>query len=98
MMDRTRALFESLNRDPSEYPLFHRVYQVLCFAPSSKHAQENEIKDLAWDALDYLQQDGKWQTQSTTGATMMRYDGRMLAVHEHDGDNFAYDHTFTVNQ
>lgn len=92
----TEEFFRQLNRDPAEYPLFHRVYQVLCFAPSSKHARENEVKDLAWDALDYLRQEGHWETSSTTGHTSLWYNGRTLMVHEHDGDGFTYDHTFSV--
>lgn len=94
----TEELFKDLNRDPAEYPLFHRVFQVLSFAPSSKHAGENEVKDLAWDALDYLRQDGRWETSSTTGETKLSYDGRTLQVHEHDGHGFTYAHTFTVKQ
>lgn len=94
-----RSLYDRLNRDPEDYPLFERIWQVLSLAPSSKFADEEVLVSLASDAFDYLQADGKWMTTSSTGSTEMFYDGRNLKVAESDdldGD-FQYQHTFTVH-
>lgn len=91
-----RSLYDRLNRDPADYPLFERIWQVLSFAPSSKHSDEEELVSLACDAFDYLQANGQWQTMSNTGRTQLFWDGNMLKVQEDDDRNFEYLHTFTV--
>jgi hypothetical protein len=91
-----RSLYDRLQRDPQDYPLFERIWQVLSFAPSSKHAEEEELVSLASDAFDYLQADGQWQTTSTTGRTQLFWDGTTLQVTEDDHRNFEYQHTFSV--
>jgi len=91
-----KNLYDSLNRDPQDYPLFERIWQVLTFAPSCRHADEERLTSLAADAFDYLQAGGEWQTNSTTGTTKLRFDGQKLYVQEDDGREFTYEHTFTV--
>jgi hypothetical protein len=90
-------LYDRLERDPQGFPLFQRIWQVLTFAPSARHADEEEMVSLACDAFDYLQADGQWQTASPTGKTALRLDGRKLHVTEDDDRDFRYDHTFTVH-
>lgn len=92
-----RSLYDRLNRDPNDYPLFERIWQVLNFAPSSKHADEEELVSLAGDAFDYLQADGQWFTASPNGRTELHYDGKTLKVKEDDDRKFEYHHTFTVH-
>ncbi|HWI64470.1 MAG TPA: hypothetical protein VNT75_21780 [Symbiobacteriaceae bacterium] len=91
-----RDLYDRLHRDPEDYPLFERIWQVLTFAPSSKHAGEEELVSLACDAFDYLQATGQWQTASTSGRTELAWDGRNLKVTEDDDRSYQYHHTFTV--
>lgn len=91
-----RSLYDRLHRDPEDYPLFERIWQVLTFAPSSKHADEEEMVSLACDAFDYLQANGQWQTASTTGKTELFWDGRSLRVREDDDRNYQYHHTFSL--
>ncbi|MDF2628548.1 MAG: hypothetical protein K0R39_2379 [Symbiobacteriaceae bacterium] len=91
-----RSLYDRLQRDPDDYPLFERIWQVLTFAPSSKHADEEVMVSLACDAFDYLQASGAWQTASQTGTTQLHWNGRTLRVKENDGREFHYEHTFTV--
>jgi hypothetical protein len=93
-----RSLYDRLERDPDDYPLFERIWQVLTFAPSSKHVSEEELTSLACDAFDYLQAGGAWQTASQTGITQLQWDGRTLRVKENDGREFYYEHTFTVTE
>jgi len=50
-----KRLYDSLNRDPDDYPLFEQIWQVLTFAPSCRHADEEELVSLTVDAFDYLQ-------------------------------------------
>ena len=38
-----KRLYDSLNRDPDDYPLFEQIWQVLTFAPSCRHADEEEL-------------------------------------------------------
>lgn len=92
-----RSLYDRLHRDPEGYPLFERIWQVLTFAPSSKHTDEEEMVSLACDAFDYLQKDGKWFTSSETGKTELFFDGQQLKVREDDDRKFSYEHTFTVH-
>ncbi|HYF93627.1 MAG TPA: hypothetical protein VD969_15545 [Symbiobacteriaceae bacterium] len=91
-----RSLYDRLHRDPQDYPLFERIWQVLTFAPSSKHSDEEEMVSLACDAFDYLQATGQWQTASPTGRTQLTWDGHLLKVTEDDDRNFQYHHTFSV--
>lgn len=91
-----RSLYDRLERDPDDYPLFERIWQVLTFAPSSKHVSEEELTSLACDAFDYLQASGAWQTASQTGTTQLLWDGRTLRVKENDRREFHYEHSFTV--
>ena len=91
-----RSLYDRLERDPKDFPLFERIWQVLTFAPSSKHSDEEELVSLACDAFDYLQASGEWQTMSTTGRTQLFWDGRRLQVKEDDDRSYQYEHTFTV--
>jgi hypothetical protein len=93
-----KQLYSSLNRDPEDYPLFDQIWQVLTFAPSCRHADEERLASLAADAFDYLQAGGEWQTTSTTGTTRLRYDGRRLRVEEDDGRDYYYQNTFTIGQ
>jgi hypothetical protein len=92
-----RDLYDRLHRDPQQFPLFERVWQVLTFAPSSKHANEEEMVSLSCDALDYLQANGQWTTSSETGRTELFWDGKRLRVKEDDDRTFEYEHTFTVH-
>jgi hypothetical protein len=92
-----RSLYDRLHREPDDFPLFERIWQVLSFAPSSKHVNEEEMVSLAGDAFDYLKTDGKWQTASTTGRTELFWDGQTLKVNEDDDRNYQYQHTFTVH-
>lgn len=89
-------LFDQLHRDEEQRELFRRVYQVLAFAPSSRHAGEEELVSLAADALDYLVADGKWKTASTTGKTKLRLHGGELTVTEDDDRTYHYQRTFHV--
>jgi hypothetical protein len=91
-----RNLYERLHRDPDHYPLFERIWEVLTFAPSSKHSDDESMVSLAGDAFDYLQKDGQWLTASPTGKTELYWDGKMLRVKENDDRNFEYHHSFTV--
>lgn len=91
-----RSLYDRLHRDPADYPLFERVWQVLTFAPSSRHCDEEELVSLAADAFDYLQANGRWQTSSPTGRTELYWDGKVLNVREDDDRDYQYHHTFTV--
>lgn len=91
-----RSLYDRLERDPKDYPLFERIWQVLNFAPSSRHADEESMVSLAADAFDYLQADGAWTTSSPTGRTELHWDGKKLKVLENDDRDFTYEHTFTV--
>lgn len=91
-----RSLFDKLHRDPSEYPLFERVWQVLSFAPSSRHYDEEEMVSQAVDALDYLQAEGRWQTATSTGTTELAWDGQVLHVREEDHLNQEYSRQFPI--
>lgn len=92
-----RSLYDRLQRNPKDFPLFERIYQVLTFAPSSRHAEEDELVSLACDAFDYLQANGQWQSASETGRTQLHWDGKSLRVQEDDDRAFQYQHTFTVH-
>jgi hypothetical protein len=91
-----RSLYDGLQRDPRGFPLFERVWNVLTFAPSSKHVDEEEMISLVWDAFDYLQASGEWHTESTSGVTSLFWDGTILKVREEDDQSFNYEHTFTL--
>lgn len=91
-----RRLYDGLERNPADYPLFARIWEVLTLAPSSKHANEEEMVSLACDALDYLQTNGEWSTASTTGRTTFTWDGQTLEVHEDDDRSFEYQHEFEI--
>lgn|GEM_PF-1545227 len=93
-----KQLYDSLHRDPDDYPLFEQIWQVLTYAPSCRHADEEELVSLAADAFDYLQAGGEWQTTSATGTTRLRWDGTRLEVEEDDGRDYRYQHTFIVGQ
>jgi len=93
-----KRLYDSLNRDPDDYPLFEQIWQVLTFAPSCRHADEEELVSLAVDAFDYLQTEGQWQTASATGTTKLRFDGRRLEVEEDDGQDYHYQNVFTIGE
>lgn len=93
-----RTLYAQKERDPADFPLFNQVWEVLNMAPSSKHADEEEIISLTWDAFDYLQASGHWFTQSVNGHTEMRLEGNRLLVKEHAGPDFTYEHTFHLGQ
>lgn len=92
-----RSLYDRLHRDPNDFALFERIWQVLTYAPSSKHSNDEEMVSLACDAFDYLQANGKWQTASETGRTELFWDGRTLNVTEDDNRDYQYHHTFTVH-
>lgn len=91
-----RQVYEAKGRDPRYYPLFEQCWEVLCMAPSSQHADEDELISLTWDAFDYLQADGRWYTQSQSGRTEMHLNGGHLRVVEQNGQGFNYEHTFTL--
>lgn len=93
-----KQLYSSLNRDPEDYPLFDQIWQVLTFAPSCRHADEEELVSLAADAFDYLQATGEWHTTTPTGTTKLRYDGRQLEVEEDDGRDYYYRNTFIIGE
>ncbi|WP_374713037.1 hypothetical protein [Symbiobacterium terraclitae] len=93
-----KQLYGSLHRDPEDYPLFAQIWQVLTFAPSCRHADEEELVSLAADAFDYLQTNGEWQMTSATGTTKLRWDGTNLAVEEDDGRDYYYQNTFVVGE
>jgi len=89
-------LFDSLHREPQDYPLFERIWDVLALAPSSKHVNEEELVSLAADAFDYLQATGRWATASTTGRTELFWDGLTLGVEENDDREFTFRRSFAV--
>lgn len=89
-------LFDRLHRDEGQRELFRRVYQVLAFAPSSRHADEEELVSLAADALDYLVTDGRWKTASATGKTELRLEDGELKVTEDDDRAYHYQRSFRV--
>lgn len=91
-----RSLYDRLHRDPEDFPLFQRIWQVLTFAPSSKHIDEEQMVSLACDALDYLQAGGRWTTASPTGRTDLFWDGSTLNVREDDDRHFQYEHGFSI--
>lgn len=91
-----KRLYDSLDRDPNQYPLFEQIWQVLTFAPSCRHADEERLTSLAADAFDYLQAEGEWQTNSTTGTTKLEWNGHTLAVHEDDGREYQYRQEFPI--
>lgn len=93
-----KQLYSSMNRDAQDYPLFDQIWQVLSYAPSCRHADEERLASLAADALDYLQAGGEWQTTSTTGTTKLRYDGSQLEVEEDDGRDYRYHNVFSIHQ
>jgi hypothetical protein len=92
-----RTLWKALDRDPKGFPLFSRLWEVLNMAPSSKHADEEEIISLTWDAFDYLQASGTWSTASTTGRTEMSLTGNELVVKEDDDKDYKYEHRFNIH-
>lgn len=92
-----RDLYHRLHRDPEDFPLFEKIWEILNFAPSSKHANEEELVSLSCDAFDYLQTNGKWYTASETGKTELTWDGRILAVKEDDDRDFTYEHSFQLH-
>nr|PZN42780.1 MAG: hypothetical protein DIU70_04665 [Bacillota bacterium] len=96
MVRDVRQLFHRLHRDPSQFPLFARIWEVLQMAPSSRHASEEELVSLAADALDYLLTDGQWATASTTGRTELRLAGDGLEVYEEAPEGFQYRRRFPV--
>lgn len=91
-----RDLFDKLHRDPDSYPLFARLWEVLTFAPSSRHMDEEELVSIAADALDYLEAKGQWYNASTTGRTELRWDGTNLLVHEDDDRGWTFDMTYPI--
>lgn len=91
-------LYEKIHRDPEDYPLFARIWDVLQFAPSSRFADEEELVSLAVDAFDYLQAQGRWATASTGGRTELHWDGTTLRVHEDDDHGWRYQREFTVGE
>lgn len=93
---RIRDLFDKIHRDPADFPLFCQVYQVLQFAPSGRHADDESLVSLAVDALDYLKANGRWTTASPTGRTEMTLDGHLLHVHEDDDRDFTFDRTYDL--
>lgn len=66
-------------------------------APSSKHAGEDELISLAWDAFDYLQADGQWFTASETGSTELTLGDGHLRVKENDDDDFRFERVYPIN-
>jgi len=92
-----RTLWEALDRDQDGFPLFSRLWEVLNMAPSSKHADEEEIISLTWDAFDYLQASGRWSTASTSGRTEMVLTGKELVVKEDDHKDYKYEHRFNIH-
>lgn len=91
-----QSLYDRLERDPDDFPLFSRIWEVLQFAPSSRHHDEEELVSLAVDAFDYLQAQGRWATASTGGRIELHWDGRELRVHEDDDRGWRYQRAFTV--
>ncbi len=92
-----RHLYDSLHREPQEFPLFERVWDILTLAPSSKHSDEEALVSLAADAFDYLQATGRWTTSSTTGRTELFWDGLTLRVNENDDGDFAFHRSFAIH-
>lgn len=95
-MAEPRELYAKLHRDPKDYPLFERVWDVLNMAPSSKHADTESLVSLAADAFDYLQANGQWYTASPSGRTELFWDGKELRVREDDDRDFEYENTFPI--
>lgn len=91
-----KQLYDSLSRDPDDYPLFERIWQVLTYAPSCRHADEERLVSLAADAFDYLQANGEWQTNAATGTTKLRLSNGQLLVEEDDGRDFRYERSFDI--
>jgi len=91
-----RHLYDQLHREPTDYPLFERIWEVLTLAPSSRHLHEEEMVSLACDAFDYLQASGYWSTASPDGRTELHWNGQALDVKEEDGHEFHYHRTFPV--
>jgi hypothetical protein len=96
-VDELRSLYDRLHRDPEDFPLFERIWNVLTFAPSSKHVNKEEMVSLACDAFDYLQANGRWMTASTTGRTELTWDGYELRVKEDDDRDFTYERSFRIH-
>jgi len=92
-----RRLYDKLHRDPQDFPLFDRIWQVITFAPSSQQMDEEGLVSLAADAFDYLQATGAWKHESTTGDTEMFYDGKVLRVTERDDEDFRFERAFVIN-
>jgi len=92
-----RSLFDRLHRDPSEYPLFERIWQALSFAPSSRHYDEEAMVSQAVDALDYLQAEGRWHTANPSGTTELAWDGHGLHVREEDHLDQEYYQQYPVS-
>lgn len=92
-----RDLYDRLHREPKDFPLFEKIWEVLAYAPSSKHVDEEEMVSLSCDAFDYLQATGQWTTSSPTGRTDLAWDGSTLRVKEDDDRDFKYEHSFHVH-
>jgi hypothetical protein len=91
-----RSLYDRLHREPQDFPLFDRIWQVLTFSPACREANEEELTHLSIDAFDYLQASGAWQMASLKGSTQLEWNGERLDVREDDGKEFRYQHTFSV--
>lgn len=92
-----RSVYHEKDREPADFPLFSQVWEVLLMAPSSKHADEEELISLAWDAFDYLQADGEWFTASETGSTVMALQDGNLQVKETDDRDFRFEQVYPIN-
>lgn len=96
--EQVRQLFDKLHRDPGSYPLFKQLYDVLQFAPSSKHSDPESFTSIVADALDYLEADGRYTVASPTGRTSMQWDGSTLHVHEDNDRDWTYEHDFRITE
>lgn len=97
-MDELRSLYDKLHRDPEHFPLFARIWEVLSFAPSSRHYDKEAMVSQAADALDYLLAEGRWQTVNPMGVTELTWNGQVLGVREEDHRDEEYARQFPVAQ
>lgn len=91
-----RAVYEEKERDPRDFQLFERIWDVLTYAPSCRHTDEEERISLTWDAFDYLHADGRWATESDDGRTEIFLEGEHLRVAEDDSRDFKFERTYNI--
>lgn len=92
----TYELFDKMHRDPGDYGLFRRIYEVLQLAPSQRHSDQEALASLTCDALDYLRTDGQWMTASPLGRTTMRLHGSRLVVEEDNDRDWEFQRHYPI--